>query len=40
MTKLEAQNLLDIIYDQQSSYEEKEQAYRRLSELLDLLLEY
>ncbi len=38
MTKTEAQGLLDIIYNPQSNPEEKEKAYRRLSELFDVLL--
>lgn len=39
MTKSEAQRLLDIIYNSKASPEEKELAYRRLSELISLLLE-
>lgn len=39
MTKSEAQELLDIVYNDESTAEEKELAYRRLSELLSVLLE-
>lgn len=39
MTKSEAQHLLDIIYSNESTPEEKELAYRRLSELFSLLLD-
>lgn len=38
MTQQEAQDLLDIIYNNTSSVEEKELAYSRLSELFSLLL--
>jgi hypothetical protein len=39
MTRDEAQKLLDIIYSDKSTPEEKEHAYRRLSELFMLLPE-
>lgn len=38
MTRAEAQNLLDIIYKDDVKPEEKELAYRRLSELFSVLL--
>ncbi len=38
MTQQEAQDLLDIIYNNTSNVEEKELAYSRLSELFLLLL--
>ncbi len=39
MDKNEAQEQLDILYNEKSTPEEKELAYRRLSELISLLLE-
>ncbi len=39
MTRDEAQRLLDIIYSDKSTPEEKNLAYNRLSELFKLLLE-
>ena len=39
MNKNEAQYLLDILYNEKSTPEQKELAYRRLSELISLLLE-
>ncbi|MDU1906659.1 MAG: hypothetical protein E6772_17980 [Dysgonomonas sp.] len=39
MNRSEAQDLLDIIYKGESSQEEKEFAYSRLSELFKLLPE-
>jgi len=38
MTKTEAQELLDKIYDNKCSPEEKQLAYSRLSELINILL--
>lgn len=38
MTEQQAQDLLDLIYNNTSTPEEKELAYRRLSELFSLLL--
>ena len=38
MTQAEAQRLLNIIYSDKSTPEEKEQAYRWLSELFSVLL--
>ncbi len=38
MTQEEAQRLLDIIYNDKSTPEERELAYRRLSELFSVLL--
>jgi len=38
MTKAEAQELLDIVYNDKLSQEEREQAYRRLTELFSVLL--
>jgi len=39
MSRKEAQHLLDILNSEKSTPEEKELAYRRLSELISLLLE-
>ncbi|MDU1904558.1 MAG: hypothetical protein E6772_07220 [Dysgonomonas sp.] len=38
MNRTEAQHLLDIIYKDESTPEEKNLAYNRLSELFNLLL--
>jgi hypothetical protein len=38
MTQSEAQRLLDVVYNDKSTPEEKESAYHRLSELFSLLL--
>ncbi|WP_255561574.1 hypothetical protein [Dysgonomonas sp. Marseille-P4677] len=38
MTQSEAQSLLDILYSEKSTPEEKELAYRRLSEMISVLL--
>lgn len=38
MTQTDAQSLLDILYNNDSEPDDKEQAYLRLKELFDLLL--